>query len=81
MDSAGQVSDWNNYTAMCATIFATTLFRYVDRTSVDRSPIWMGLESGQWKRCNYRLTHMCERTTVFICRTSSSAHSSPPHSL
>ena len=30
MDSAGQVSDWNNYTAMCATIFATTLFRYVD---------------------------------------------------
>ena len=30
MDSAGEVSHWNNYTAMCATIFATTLFRYVD---------------------------------------------------
>ena len=50
-------------------------------TSVGRSPIWMGLDSGQWKRCNYRLTHMCECTTVFISRISLTAHSSPPHSL
>ena len=62
MDSAGQVSDWNNYTAMCATIFATTLFRYVDIggqvSHMDGAGEWT-VEEMQLSADSHVWTHNC----------------------